>query len=150
MRRASGTLAALFWGVALLTPAGSADEAQGQITVTAFGFKNQGGRAVVTVYRRGEHWLDADRAYRNRAAPVTADSVTVTFDDLPYDIYAVNVVHDENGNGKLDMRWFPWPKPKEGAGVSNNHTRRGPPEYEKAKFEVDRKPVSIRIQIRYY
>jgi len=149
MRRAFGTLVALFWGGVLLTPAGGADEAQGRIAVTAFGFKNQEGRAIVTIYRRGAHWLDSDRAYRSQAVPVRADSVAVTFDGLPYDTYAVNVVHDQNENGKLDMRWFPWPRLKEGAGVSNNHTRRGPPEYDKAKFEVDRDRVSIRIQMRY-
>lgn len=34
------------------------------------------------------------------------------------------------------MRRFPFPKPKEGTGVSQNHTRAGPPEYEKARVTV--------------
>ena len=123
---------------------------EGKVVVTAAGFKDRRGTAIFTLYRRGENWLDMDRAYGSKSVQIDADSLTVTFDGIPCDTYAVNVVHDTNENRKLDMRWFPWPKPKEGAGVSNNHERRGPPQYEKAKFELDRPSLSIRIQMRYY
>ena len=123
---------------------------EGKIVITAAGFSDRRGTAIFTLYRHGENWLDMDRAYGSKSVAIDADSLTVTFDNIPYDTYAVNVVHDTNENRKLDMRWFPWPRPKEGAGVSNNHERRGPPQYEKAKFELDRPSLSIRIQMRYY
>ena len=123
---------------------------EGKLIVTATGFRDRRGTAIFTLYRRGENWLDMDRAYAEKSVAIATDSLRVTFDNIPHDTYAVNVVHDTNENRKLDMRWFPWPRPKEGAGVSNNHERRGPPQYEKAKFELDRPSLSIRIQMRYY
>jgi uncharacterized protein (DUF2141 family) len=81
--------------------------------------------------------------------PVQSDSITVTFVGLPRGPYAVQVLHDENENGKLDFRWFPFPKPKEGAGVSNNNHRMGKPSYEKAEFTVDKPSVVVQIQLRY-
>ena len=50
--------------------------------------------------------------------------------------YALAVYHDKDNNGKLDRSVFG--KPKEAYGFSNNPTRprRGPPSFEKAKFEI--------------
>ncbi len=76
--------------------------------------------------------------------------MTIIFDSLPFDSnYAVAVVHDRNGNDRLDMRWFPFPKPKEGAGVSGNHTRMGKPRYEPARFAVTLPMERQRIELRY-
>ena len=52
-------------------------------------------------------------------------------------------------NGKFDMRWFPWPKPKEGSGVSNNHRRKGKPKYDKAKFTVGQEAEPLSIEMVY-
>ena len=124
-------------------------EALGQIVVTAEGFKNAKGKAYFALYRQGENWLKPEEAYESQVLEIDGDAVTITFDQVPYDTYAVNVIHDENDNGKLDMRWFPWPKPKEGAGVSNNRLGAGPPSYDKAKFELSEPSVEIRIELQY-
>jgi uncharacterized protein (DUF2141 family) len=56
--------------------------------------------------------LTVERALRlEKIKPIKASAVTFTFRDLPPGQYAVAVVHDENENGKLDMRWFPIPHP---------------------------------------
>jgi len=47
------------------------------------------------------------------------------------------------------MRTFPFPKPKEGAGVANNHTRMGPPRYDKASFALWPEGVALRVVMRY-
>jgi uncharacterized protein (DUF2141 family) len=124
-------------------------EDKGQIMIIAEGFKNREGKAVFVLFRRGENWLDIEKAYRKQVVDIEAESVTVTFDDVPYDTYAVNVIHDKNENGKMDMRWFPWPKPKEGAGVSNNNIGSGPPSYDKAKFILDKPLVTLFIRMKY-
>jgi uncharacterized protein (DUF2141 family) len=72
------------------------------------------------------------------------------FDSLPHDSgYAIAVTHDRNGNDKLDMRWFPFPKPKEGAGVSRNHVRMGKPRYDQARFALLSALEYQHIDMRY-
>ncbi len=127
---------------------GQADD-KGQIMIVAEGFKSREGKAIFILFRRGENWLDVEKAYKRQDVNIEADSVAVTFDDIAYDTYAVSVIHDKNENGKLDMRWFPWPKPKEGAGVSNNNIGSGPPDYEKARFLLDKPLVTLFIQMKY-
>jgi uncharacterized protein (DUF2141 family) len=106
------------------------------MTVRARGFRNASGQALIALYRSSDTWLKIDRAFRRTAAPIRDGAVEVRFDALPSGDYAVAVIHDSNGNGRLDMRWFPWPKPKEGAGVSNGASG-GPPKWRDAKLALD-------------
>jgi uncharacterized protein (DUF2141 family) len=124
----------------------------GAIDVTITGIRvKQGGELIVALYDRPGGWLQTDSALAVRKLPVGSDSVmTVAFDGLPADTgYAITVIHDKNGNGKMDMRWFPFPKPKEGTGVSQNHVRAGPPEYGKALVPVRDSTARITIEMRY-
>ncbi len=105
------------------------------LTVRAHGFRDATGQAVIALYRSSNTWLKIDRAFRRTTAPIKDGAVEVRFDALPRGEYAVAVVHDATGNGRLDMRWFPWPKPREGAGVSNDATG-GPPRWRDAKLEL--------------
>ena len=126
--------------------------ASGVIDVTITGVRvKQGGELIVALYDRPGGWLELDSARSVRRLPVTNDTiVTVVFDSLPPDsAYAIGVIHDKNGNDKMDMRWFPFPKPKEGAGVSQNHTRAGKPEYDKARVPVGEAIERITIEMKY-
>ena len=71
-----------------------------------------------------------------------------TFTDLPAGTYAVSVMHDENGNGKLDKGVFGIPK--EGYGVSNNKTyAMAAPKWSESKFSLgagETKTLSIRLR----
>lgn len=123
----------------------------GTITVQVTGLRaEQGGTLLVQLYDRPSAWLLPDSARALQQLPVSADSLTIRFDSLPYDTaYAIAVIHDRNGNGKLDMRWFPFPKPKEGAGVSGNHTRMGKPRYQQATFALEGPETRQEIVLRY-
>jgi uncharacterized protein (DUF2141 family) len=127
------------------------DASAGAVVVTAVGIKaDQGGSLVVALYRDKASWLDEDRAFLKKVVKVTSDSMTVTFEGVPLDsTYAVEVIHDKNDNGKLDMKKFPYPRPKEGAGVSNNTFRLGPPAYDKARFALAESSVIVRVVMRY-
>jgi uncharacterized protein (DUF2141 family) len=127
------------------------DAGVGAVVVTAAGIRaDQGGSLVFALYRNEASWLDEERAFLKRVVKVKSDSVTVTFEDVPYDSsYAIEVIHDKNENGKLDMRKFPYPRPKEGGGVSNNTFRLGPPAFDKARFVLAGPTVSVRIGMRY-
>ena len=128
-----------------------ADESVGTIVVTAVGIRTgEGGSLIFALYKDEASWLDEDKTFLRKVVQATSDSMTVAFEGVPYDSsYAVEIIHDKNDNGKLDMRKFPYPRPKEGGGVSNNTFRLGPPAYDKARFVLAGPAVSVRIGMRY-
>jgi len=65
---------------------------------------------------------------------VPANAPTLHFDALPPGSYAVAVIHDENGNGKLDTFMG---IPREGFGFSRNPAIGfGPPRFTAARFDL--------------
>lgn len=69
---------------------------------------------------------------------------TVTFENIEPGEYAVACYHDKNDNGKMDFQ--PNGMPLESYGSSNNYMNFGPPNYDKAKFVVTDKNVSLDIK----
>jgi uncharacterized protein (DUF2141 family) len=110
---------------------------------------DDGGKLLISLYDSEDSWLKLEEAVAIRTVPAETDSVIVLIDSIAPGDYALSVIHDKNENGKFDMRWFPFPKPKEGAGVSNNHRRRGKPEYDKAVFSVASDVKSLWIEMVY-
>jgi len=120
-----------------------------EVTITGVRAQ-QNGVLVVALYDAEPRWLTLDSARTVQRLAPTADSLVTVFEDLPLDSsYAIAVIHDKNGNDKLDMRWFPFPKPKEGAGVSQNHLRMGKPRYDQARFTLLSTLEYQRINMRY-
>ena len=148
MKRSAGL--AFGWCLLALPLAGQAP-GPGSVTVTITGIRaEQAGTLLVALYDHASAWLILDSARAVRRIPVAADSAIAAFDSLPADTgYAIAVIHDRNGNGRLDMRWFPFPRPKEGSGVSNDHVRMGKPSYDDARFAVSGAGRSVRIRLRY-
>lgn len=67
--------------------------------------------------------------------------------DLPEGKYSITVIHDEDGNGKLDKNFIGMPK--EGFGFSNDpRIFFGPPSFKKTLFKVSG-PTQIKIQVKY-
>ena len=61
--------------------------------------------------------------------------------------YALLIVHDENGNGKLDMTFG---IPREGFGFSNNPAMKPrKPKWEEIRFTMPPKATTQQIRIRY-
>lgn len=78
---------------------------------------------------------------------IPADSGTVRFDGLPHGHYAVAVIHDENGNKKLDTLAG---IPREGFGFSRNPPIRfGPPRFSAARFTINSGAEEQQIKLRY-
>lgn len=79
--------------------------------------------------------------------PARADGVTCSFDDVPHGVYAVSVVHDLNGNRRVDTNVFGLPK--EAWGVSNNaRPALRAPRFDEAAFEVVAgRPVALDLRI---
>jgi len=86
---------------------------------------------------------DADAVTRSVAANVRS----IRFAGLPHGRYAVAVIHDENGNAKLDT--FAG-IPREGFGFSRNPVIRfGPPRFQAAEFPVDTDANRQQVRMRY-
>jgi uncharacterized protein (DUF2141 family) len=145
------------WGLALTAlvlsfgmHAARAQQPAGAVTVKIAGFRNVEGLALITLYDSEQSWLKMPKAVQVVRAQLKGPELSVDFKDVKPGTYAVQVVHDENKNNKLDMRWLPYPKPTEGVGVSNDpDNKAGAPKWETAKFEVGPAPLAIKITVRY-
>lgn len=119
------------------------------LTVKAEGLRNATGLVQFALYN-----LDGtipDEHYKKylslEKVAINNDEATATFFDLPAGRYAVNILHDENENGKIDKGLI---KPKEGIGFSNYSsiglTNR--PNFKKASFEV-KQDTTIKVKVIY-
>ena len=107
-----------------------------------------GGELLIALFTDESSWLKDAAAERTVRAD--RDTVQVTFEELPTGRYAVAVIHDENGNGELDTRTFPFPKPTEGLAVSNNTWGFGRPDWAPAVFDLGADPVELQLELRYF
>lgn len=85
--------------------------------------------------------------YRLEKAKIVNGKSEITFKNLPKGKYAVNILHDENKNGKIDKGFI---LPKEGIGFSNftsiGLTNR--PNFNKASFELNQNKT-IKVKVIY-
>ena len=82
------------------------------------GFRNQKGDLGITLFTSPDGWPeDNSKAYFHHGYPITGDATEVTV-QVPAGRYSIAVLHDENGNKKLDRNLVGYPK--EGFGFANN------------------------------
>ncbi|WP_448665169.1 DUF2141 domain-containing protein [Sphingomonas sp. CJ20] len=80
-----------------------------------------------------------------RSVPARAGHITL--DGLPLGSYAIAIIHDENGNGKLDTVMG---IPREGFGFSRNPAIGfGPPRFSAAQFGLSTGAERQQVRIRY-
>lgn len=134
-----------------LTPAGAEPPPTTRLKVTINGLKTEAnGLLRVALFRGDQGWPKFAAARQIEKVKITTAQHSIVFNDLPYaDDYAIEVHHDENGNDKFDMRWFPYPRPKEGVGVSNNRFGFGHPDFADARFPLNRPQQSLQILMHY-
>lgn len=84
-------------------------------------------------------------AIAQQASKIIKNQAHLSFTNLQAGVYAIAVIHDENGNRKLDSNWLGIPK--EPVGASNDAKGHfGPPKFEDAKFNLD-KNMTIKINM---
>lgn len=116
------------------------------ITVTASGVRSATGQVRVDVCVKDEFLKD--RCTFAGSAPAKAGTVVVTVPNVKPGRYAVQIYHDENGNGKLERNFIGIPK--EGYGFSNNVVPGfGPPSFDKAAIQMANQPQKLAIAMRY-
>ena len=110
----------------------------------------RGGSLRIALFRGEQGWPKLKNAFRQQQIAANQKQLEVRFSNLPYaDNYAIEVHHDENGNGKFDMRWLPYPRPKEGVGVSNNIFGFGHPDFTDARFPISQPQQTLLIEMHY-
>ena len=107
----------------------------GSITATVEGLRNSRGKALFHLFSEGKAFPGKpSKAVRRGRGTIESGRASVRWEDVPAGVYAISVVHDENGNGKLDTNLIGMPK--EGVGASNDaKSKTGPPKWAQAKFE---------------
>jgi uncharacterized protein (DUF2141 family) len=120
---------------------------RGSLSVVVVGLENDKGQVVIALLDSAEAYDEEKLAFREAMPKIEGGKVSVTFDDIPYGTYALKVIHDENGNGKLDTNFMGIPK--EHFGFSNNAMGSfGPPDFEQAKFAFEAPHMTMEIKAR--
>lgn len=133
---------------ALLLLSGAAD-APLKLDLVVTGLRSSQGEVRLCLWQQAEAFPDCKKGkgVRLLSAPAAAE-VRIAVTDLAPGRYAVSVIHDANGNRKLDKNFMGIPT--EGVGFSRNpHLTFGPPSFEKARFDLAAEPVQT-IRIRYF
>ena len=122
--------------------------AGGGVSATIDGLRNTRGyiRACITANARTFPNCDRDPAAQ-KISVAAANGTVLNFSNLPAGRYAIAVIHDENGNGRMDKTLM---LPKEGFGFSRNApVRMGPPSFGSAAIDIGDTVLRTGIRIRY-
>jgi len=142
-------IAALAIGASLAGGAALAQPAGGDLVVQVQGLRNSSGQVACSLYASAAGFPgDPKKAVRRVAAPVAGAAGTCRFAGLAAGAYAVSVLHDENGNGKMDKNFMGLPS--EGFGASNDpEAKFGPPKYADAQFNHPAVAQTLVVHVRY-
>lgn len=126
-----------------------ADTPPGVLSVELTGLRNAKGTLMLCLSAAPKHFPDcrADPAARTMSVPA-AKAEKLVFNGVAAGTYALSVMHDENGNLKLDTMMS---IPREGFGFSRNPVVRfGPPKFKDVRFAMPAGPHSEPIKMRYF
>jgi uncharacterized protein (DUF2141 family) len=129
----------------LATPFVQADEAR--LIVTIKEIHDATGNLRVSLYGDAESFRKEDRALKAVSIPAAKGEARVTFDGLAPGRYALMAYHDENADGKLDLRLGMFPT--EGYALSNNPRVMGPPKFADSAFEVAGPETAATLVLAY-
>lgn len=133
---------------ALASAATAATASPATLEVNISGLRNMKGNVLVCVTANPRFFPDCSKDTKSLRTTLPARaSAQVSFRGIAQGTYAIAVIHDENGNDKMDMAIF---IPKEGFGFSRNPAIvSGPPKFKAAAFAIDVAEVSQRIKMKY-
>jgi uncharacterized protein (DUF2141 family) len=118
------------------------------LVVEVRGLRNQRGTVHVCLTRDPAHFPDCqgDAGSVRRSIPA-ARAGRITLPGVAAGDYALALVHDENGNGRLDTLVA---IPREGFGFSRNpRIRFGAPRFRDARFTVEGGRTTLIVNVRY-
>ncbi len=125
-------------------------ENTGSITIRIPNLRNADGLLGVALFRTDQGFPeDSSKAFALTGMKLNQTAPEIVLKDVPYGVYAVCVLHDENANMEMDKNWIGIPK--EGFGASNNpKISMGPPEFEESNFVLDSRGMALVIDMNYF
>ena len=119
------------------------------LTVEVNNLRNSGGVVVFALYNREDAFPDQHykKYFKKNAGKIVNGSSSVIFENLPPGKYAVNILHDENNDGKIKKGFI---LPVEGIGFSNYQSigLSNRPAFTKASFNLQ-SDIKIKVNILY-
>jgi uncharacterized protein (DUF2141 family) len=119
------------------------------ITIKVNGLRNSKGVVQYSIYDKDGTIPDEDfkKYFYQKIGSIKGGNSTMTFVNMPKGRYAVNILHDENKDGKIDKGYF---LPIEGIGFTNYSSigLMNRPNFKKASFEVNN-DVTKTVKIIY-
>jgi uncharacterized protein (DUF2141 family) len=106
------------------------------------------GNVLICLTSKPKAFPDCSKdANAHKMTVAAKNAATVEFAGITPGTYAISLIHDENGNGKLDTRVI---IPREGFGFSRNPTITfGPPSFAAASFGVVAGVNSQSVKFKY-
>ncbi|MCB8994642.1 MAG: DUF2141 domain-containing protein [Bacteroidales bacterium] len=125
-------------------------QSTGNIEIRITGLRNPKGKVSVNLFNQKDGFPDDPmKSFGWKTVSILPDTVVIVFEDLPYGTYAVSVLHDENGNGKMEKNFFGIPR--EGFAFSNNDTPRiKSPSFSDAMIELKSPRMVSNLKMLYY
>ena len=125
-----------------------AGEAPAEVTATVTKLRSTKGQILACLTSDPRAFPDCERDSKARTLIVPAqEGAVLNFGPVPPGRYAISLIHDENGNGKLDKHVM---IPREGFGFSRNApVSFGPPSFKSASFPMEGQDHRETITVRY-
>jgi uncharacterized protein (DUF2141 family) len=127
----------------------AAENSTRSLTVKVENLRNAKGVVQFTLYDKEGSLPDEKftRYLKKQVGQISNGIASVTFQDLPEGVYAVNILHDENSDGKIEKGFV---MPVEGIGFSNYQAIRmtNRPDFAGASFQLNN-DMEIEVKIIY-
>lgn len=140
--------------VLLLSSIGSVCFAQAQpkkpLIIGVDDLRNATGQICYGLYNKADGFPDdKTKVIKGGCVPIQSLPLEISLDQLPYGLYAVSLLHDENSNNQLDTGLFGIPK--EGFGFSNNPVvRTKAPTFQQSSFVFTSTQNRFQISMIYF
>ncbi len=142
-------LTSFFFLLLLLTSFNNHADKTVSLTINVDNLRNSKGVVQFALYNKDGSIPDENftKCYKILKANIVNKSSTITFRNIPIGRYAINILHDENNNGKIDKGFI---LPIEGLGFSNFKTigLSNKPSFAKASFDL-KTDMSMKVTIVY-
>jgi uncharacterized protein (DUF2141 family) len=121
-----------------------------RLEATIVDLRSDAGQVLCALHNSAENFPQhAEKAVQTTHASISGHRAVCVFPGLPPGTYALSVVHDENGNGKLDTNFLGIPR--EGVGASRDAQGHfGPPAFKDASFPYVHGVLPLTLHMKYF
>jgi uncharacterized protein (DUF2141 family) len=121
---------------------------KGTLVIEITGIENKGGIMMVGLFKETDKFLKIP-SFNKETAIKDESVISVKFENISFDTYAISIYHDLNENGELDSNFIGIPK--EPVGFSNNYFPKfGPPKFKKAAIDLNQKELKLNVNLSTY